>query len=417
MGILSYFSGIFGSRGRGLTNPDQGYQATGPIVSSNPAGVPFGDSRAMEIPAVWQGVNLLSGVIASLPLEVRQRDAEGNSTEATDYFLEDLLRFEPNPLMTAFDFRRALVVQRILYGNAYCQIIRNPKGVPLMLWPLAPDRVSMERLPDNSLVYRYSSDKGIAILAQESVLHVKGSSLDGIAGMSLLDYGRASLGLTVAAENMAGNFYRKGGRPSGVLMLDKLLTPEQRAAIRENFADLADGGEAGGLYVLESSMKYQAISVSPEDSQLLETRSFQIEEIARLLGIPPVLLMSSTNSTSWGSGIEQQILAFFTFSVEPTLKAFEAAFNRWLVPSKDRRQYYVEHNPEGLLRMDSAAKASFLSSMTQNGLMSRNEGRDKLNLNRSTDQGADELTAQVNLAPLAKLGSAIATVSDQAPPA
>jgi phage portal protein, HK97 family len=389
----------------GLWNPDKGIQRAGPPMGMNTAsGVEVSDSRAMQISTVFSCIRLLAEVCAAMPLPVYKRLGDGTREEAGDHWLAKLLR-EPNPIMTGNQLREAVVASIAGWGNAYLEINRNADGRPVELWPLNPGGMQVTRTTPYTVAYKYTRQGDqIVEFPNAKVLHIRGFGADGFVGVSPLAMARESLGLAVAADQYAASFYANGGRPSGTMSIDKLLQPNQREQIREQFGAMAGAGPGAGarLWLLEAGMKYDAISIAPEDAQLLQTRQLQVSEIARYFRVPLFLLMEMEKSTSWGTGLEQQNLAFLTYTLAPYLTRIERSIGRWLLTDAERQEYYCEHNVEGLLRADSKARAEFLASMVQNGLMTRNEARGKENLSRA--KGADDLTAQTNLAPLVLLG-------------
>lgn len=387
----------------GLYNPEKGKLTSAPVHLGNSAGAVVTDARAMQIAAVWSCIRLISETCASLPREVYRRKKSGTREKATDHWLSALIH-EPNPMMTSQEYWEVVFMHIASWGNSYNlrDNIRYGERVKY-LWPLRPEAMCVERDGFRALRYQYTmaGSGEVKDLAQPDVLHVKGFGSDGVIGLAPLAMARQALGLAVSADDYAGSFFANGGKPSGVLMIDKTLTKEQRQQVRKQFSPMAEGG-ANKLWVLEAASKYQPISIPPEDAQMLQTRQFQIAEIARFFRVPLFLLMEMEKSTSWGSGLEQQNIAFLTYTLRPYLTRVENSINRWLLTDAERDQYFVEHNVEGLLRADSKARAEFYSTMVQNGLMKRNEVRDKENL--PPVEGGDQLTAQTNLAPLDKLG-------------
>jgi HK97 family phage portal protein len=317
----------------------------------------------------------------------------------TDHYLHELLRLSPNAMMTPLEFREALTLQLVLWGNGYAFVERSAAGRPLSLTPLAPDRMKVVR-SDGGLTYHYSTDKGTHVYAQQSILHLKGFSTDGVVGLSPIGYAAHTLGLTVAADRYASKAFSSGGRPAGVLTVDKFLTPDQRDQLRTIYTHIA-AEESTGTWVLEGGTQYQAIGISPDDMQLLASRAFQLAEIARIFRVPSFLINDTERSTSWGTGIESLQLGWLQFGLRPYLTRWESTIADSLLDRAGRKRYFVEHNIEGLLRADSASRAAFYSAAAQNGWMSRAEIRAKENL--PYVEGSDELTVQVNLAPLDQL--------------
>ena len=417
------FNGVGAWFGR-LLNPVVGLQQTGGTFGTMPqndSGVPFNDTRAMQIAAVWSCVRLLSEATATLPLPLYQREANGGRIRATNHPAYALMADAPNPYMTALEFREAMTAQLALYGNAYAHIVRNGAGTPFALFPLRADRMEVLRLPDGSVTYVYNVDVQSTwvdaagqymsnnivnaqkvVLASETVFHIKGFGTDGYVGYSPLAFAANTLGLTVASERYASKFFASGGKPSGVLMLDRVLTKQQRADIRASFAGMAQA-ELGSMWVLEASMKYQPISIAPGEAQLLDSRHFSVIEIARYFRVPPHLIFDMERSTTWGAGLEQQNMAFLQYSLMPYLKRWELACDKYLLPENDRQTYYFEHLIDSLMRADSAGRADLFTKYANNGIMTRNEIRRAENLEAL--EGGDTLTVLSNLVPLEKVGT------------
>jgi len=401
---MNLFSQVWKYFGGSLGGPDRGTLRDAPISRASDTGEVVAEDRALQLTPVWAALRILSGIVASLPIQVQVKRGD-NWEEDQSHYLLDALEYEPNPIMTGFDMRRALAFQLPFYGNAYAQIVRDGKGRAKNIYPLRPAQMDLKRIDDDTLIYEYKLNGRTAILAHENVLHVRGMSLDGTIGLNTAAYAAQAVGTATAAERHAAKFFKNRGRPSGVLMLDKALNPEQRKKIRESYSGLVDGGEdnENGLWVLESFAKYEPITASPLDTQLLESRAFHVAEFARMFGVPSILLMDQDKSTSWGSGVEQQILAFSTFTIEPNaLKPFQSAFERWLLPPSERRTTRIRFDVEELLRMDAAAKAQFLRELVGNGIIDRNEARELIGYNPRPD--ANGLTAQSQYVPVSQLG-------------
>lgn len=384
----------------GLWNPDKGHQYDRPFSGPISSNLSVPDERAMQVSAVFSCIRIIAETCASLPLCVYKRTKDGRE-EVDDHWLSQLLH-EPNEMMTGQEYREALVSAIAGWGNGYTEVVRNSNARPVELWPLRPEGMEVEKTDRFSVAYKYrptGDAKTVVPFKRDDLMHVKGFGTDGVVGLAPLGMAREALGLSVSAEDYAGSFYANGGKPSGVLMLDRILTPDQRSKINKEFGGIASSTARDGnrLWVLEAAMKYQSISIAPEDAQMILTRQFQIGEIARFFRVPLFLLMEMEKSTSWGSGLEQQNLAFLAYTLRPYLTRIEHSINRWLLTKDERKTYYVEHNVEGLLRADSTARASFLSTMVQNGLMTRNEARAKENL--PPMPGGDDLTVQMNLTP------------------
>jgi len=399
MSWWSVFSGVF--RGGALQNPDQGTQMSGPLSGRSDADVTVTDERAMMVSTVFACVRLLVQTGATLPLGFYTRTAEGREELEKNHYLCQLLKYKPNNLMTAKEFRQALWTQRVLWGNGYAKIKWIGKR-PVSVMPLKPEFMTVER-GNEGLVYNYSTQDGIRTYQQKDIFHLKGFSSDGIMGLSALGYARQSLGLSVSADRSAAKSIN--GKASAVLELDGFPNAEQKADLRKMYGAGNKTSEYlsdGGLMIVPGGMKYRGVSMNPDDLQLLESRQFQVPEICRFFGVPAVMIDGNAGATAaWPASYEQQVLSFLTFTLKPYLEEWEDKVPASLLTGDDRQTIFAEHNVEGLLRTDSAGRAAFLSQMVQNGLMTRNEGRKKENL--PPMEGADELTVQVNMTSLEDL--------------
>jgi len=394
-----YVSALLGWFGWGGALGDKGGRQTGAPAGSLVEGTtPLHTDGALQISAVWACVDLLSRTIASLPLFVYE-DRSGKRTLARESSLWGLLHDSPNARMTPMEFWVAMIMNLLLRGNAYARLDRNSAGEVISMWPMAADQITVEVLPDGSLAYIYAYESDRLVYSEQNILHLKGMG-NGTIGLSTLDYMRATTSEMANAQTAANNLFSSGGKPTGVLMIDGVLNADQRAAIKERFAGMASGSSSR-LYVLEASMKYQQLSLTPEDAQLLETRHYGVEEIGRWFGVPAVLI-NHANTTTWGSGIEQIIEGFFKFTLRPALVGFEQAMRKRVMTPSQRSRYSVEWNFDGLLRANIKDRMEVYAKAVQNGLKTRNECR-QLENDPPID-GGDELTAQVSLAPLSMLG-------------
>lgn len=353
---------------------------------------------ALEIATVWACVRLLSETIATLPLMLYRTDDTGGRTVAADHALYSLLHDEPNADLTAVEFWEGVVLSLCLPGNAYARKERMGRRL-VALTPLAADRVAVRRRDDGRREYVHSDRDGRQVYDEDDIFHVRGFGSAGDVGLSPIAYARQSLGAAMAADEHAAALFANGVQPSGVLTIDQVLDADQRREVRENIvAPMAGSGNAGSLFVLEAGMKFQAISMTPEDAQFLQTRSFHVEEICRWFRVPPFMVGHTEKTTSWGTGLEQQMIGFLTFGLRPYLSRIEQAIKRSLIVPEERRRLTPEFKVEGLLRADSKARADFYATMVQNGIMDRNEVRRLENL--PPRPGADALTVQSQNVPL-----------------
>lgn len=399
MAILSSMLGWFGWGGVALGDRG-GLQTNAPISSVVTGAEVMGPDSALQLDTVWACVDRRASTVASLPLFVYERRPDGQKDLARASRLYAMLHDSPNARMTPTDFWRALLLNYDLRGNAYARIDRNEQtGEALALWPMAADQVQSTVLDDGSMVYAYRIDNDVAVLAEANVLHLRNLG-NGTVGMDKLSFMRSGINEAANQVRSASNVWGNGGKPTGILMIDNVLKPEQRTALLNRFAGMAAGNTAR-LYLLEAAMKYQQISITPEDQQLLESRQFNVEQICRWYDVPPVLVHHA-NVTTWGSGIEQIVDGFYKLSIRPLLVTIEQAITKRVLTSAQRARMSVEFSLDALLRGNAQDRATLYSTGLQNGWMTRNEVRQLENL--PPMDGANELTAQTNLVPVRMLG-------------
>ncbi|RVT80212.1 phage portal protein [Agrobacterium sp. CNPSo 2736] len=345
------------------------------------AGEPVTDSSVLSISSAWACINLLSGTIASLPLMVYRRDAKGVREVYRDHPLYRLLHDSPNYDQTAVDFWEFMAASIEMRGNAYARIERNSRGIASLM-PVNPALMGVRRLQNGSIEYRWSQDGRYFVETDKTILHIRGFGGNPLGGMSTLHYGRHTFSLARAVDKSASSTFKNGMRPSGVLTFEKWLTPEQRELAEEKLASkFQTTADTGKPMILEGGTKWEQLTLAPEDAQMLESRSFSVEEVCRFFGVPPFMIGHTEKTTSWGSGIEQQTLGFQKFTLRRRLKRIEQAIEKQLLTAADRAAgVSVEFNLEGLLRADSAGRARFYQQMTQIGAMTINEVRDLENL-------------------------------------
>lgn len=383
----------------GALSENSGAQTTGPSSSLVRGTTPVSTDGALQLSTVWACVGLLANIVASLPLFVYTRTTSGQRELARGTLLWQLLHDSPNSRMTPMEFWTALMLNLLLRNNAYARIERNASGDPIALWPMPSDQVEVTMLKDGALFYAYRIGAEVWILDASNVLHIKGMG-NGTMGLDRLDYMRATTAEAGNAAHAANYVFSNGGKPTGILMIDRVIKPDQREALRRNFSELIEGNSSR-LMVLEADMKYQTVSLSPQDQQLLETRRFTVEELCRWYGVPPVLVGHS-NVTTWGSGVAEIIDGFHKLIVRPALVNIEQALTKRVLSPAQRARYSVEFSFDALLRASLKDRMEIYAKAVQNGIKTRNECRQLEN--DPPVKGADELTAQTNLAPLHLLG-------------
>ena len=364
------------------------------------------ETSALAVSAVWACANLISGTISSLPFQVFRRNMAGYNEPDPAHPLYRVLHDSPNYDQTALDFWDFVNLSLELRGNAYADIKRNREGQVIALRPVRPDLMSVRRTVAGPLRYTWTEDGRYYDRGEADVLHIRGPGGDPLTGMSTLTVGRQVFSAAMAAERAAAGMFRNGMRPSGIVKFKEWLSPERRALVDERFGAKYLGAiNAGRPVILEGETEFQSLSISPEDAQMLETRAFSVEEICRFFGVPPVMIGHTSKTTSWPTGVEQQVLMFQKFTLRRRLKRIEQAVAMQLLTPEERAQgVSVEFNLEGLLRGDSAARASFYRTMTQIGGMTINEVRRLENL--PPVAGGDTPRMQMQNVPIAEATNA-----------
>lgn len=404
---MGIFSGLFRTRD-GPKNATSG-SAYSFFMGSSAAGKSVNERSAMQMTAVYACVRILSESIAGLPLHMYQYEEDGSKKKAVEHPLYHLLHDEPNPEMTSFVFRETLMSHLLLWGNAYAQIIRNGKGDIIGLYPLMPNRMKVERDTKGQLYYEYQTMKedaptmkgAVYQLNPSEVLHVPGLGFDGLVGYSPIAMAKNAIGLAIAAEEYGSKFYANGAAPSGVLEHPNVL--KDPAKVRDSW-NAAFGGSSNAhrVAVLEEGMKYTPISISPNEAQFLETRKFQINEIARIFRVPPHMVGDLEKSSF--SNIEQQSLEFVKYTLNPWVCRWEQALQRALLDDDEKGKYFFRFNVEGLLRGDYQSRMNGYATARQNGWMSANDIRELENLDRiPAELGGDLYLVNGNMLPLSQV--------------
>lgn len=333
------------------------------------AGTAVSEERSLGVMAVWRSVNLLAGTSAGLPLHAYKEDGNARVRVGAESQSARLLA-EPHPDMTPFEFWETVYAHLLLWGNAYLRKVRNRLGQVQELWIVHPGRVRAGRATDGDKIYQL--DGGERAWTDYEVLHIPGFGYDGVSGCSPIRLAREGLGLAMAAEEFGARFFGSGSLMSGILQTEQRLDKTQADQLKQQWKAKVSGlGNAHDVAVLDSGAKFQQMSIPPGDAQFLESRQFQVTEVARMFGIPPHMLMQTEKSTSWGTGIEQQGIAFVTYTLRPWLTRVEQRVTKLLQPGSVYARYVVE----GLMRGDSKAEAAYVTALWNIGGLSTNEIR------------------------------------------
>ena len=406
---MGIFSGLFKSRDK-PTNRTAGSVYTF-YMGGTTSGKNVTERSAMQMTAVYSCVRILSEAVAGLPLHLYRYTEDGGKEKAIYHPLYRLLHDEPNPEMSSFVFRETLMTHLLLWGNAYAQIIRNGKNEVVALYPLMPNKMSVDRDENGHLYYTYYRGPDEAIKNEEyavklrpsDVLHIPGLGFDGLVGYSPIAMAKNAIGMAIACEEYGAKFFANGAAPGGVLEHPGTIKDPQR--VRESWQSTFGGsGNANKIAVLEEGMKYTPISISPEQAQFLETRKFQINEIARIFRVPPHMIGDLEKSSF--SNIEQQSLEFVKYTLDPWVIRWEQSIQRALLSQDEKVRYFAKFNLEGLLRGDYQSRMNGYAIGRQNGWMSANDIRELENLDLIPDEdGGNLYLINGNMLPLKDAGA------------
>lgn len=378
--------------GRGGDTISTGSQ--NPLPASRTTNVTF--DQAMSVSACWASTRLLTETVAAMPIQCFTKDAETNvKSIKTDYDLWRLINYRPNRYQTRTEFIEQVMLNLVAWGNSYVVIERSSRRI-ISLLPLPASQMEVDLLSNGDKVYKYTTaDGSIKIYAESSIWHIKLFG-NGIIGMSPLGYASNTIGAAIDQSNRMGELSANGGKTNGVLTVDQALKPDQKEAIKKSFAGLQSGNQAE-LFVLEAGFNYQQTSLSPTDMQLLESRRFSIEDIARFYGVPSVLINDTASGTTWGSGIEQINMGFYKLNLKPYLERIESSIKRHLMPSGDWDKIDIEFNFDSLLRADKSTRLDAQAKAVNAGLLKPNEGRAEEGL--PSAEGGDKIYLNGSLVP------------------
>ena len=405
MGLIS---GLFRSRDKPKNaTAGSGYSF---FFGGSSAGKSVNERSALQMTAVYSCVRILAEAVAGLPFHLYRYTKDGGKEKAIDHSLYRLLHDEPNPEMTSFIFRETLMTHLLMYGNAYAQILRNGKGEVIALYPLMPNRMTVDRDQSGQLYYTYtrSSDeantmKGTTVtLRPTDVLHIPGLGFDGLVGYSPIAMAKNAIGLAIATEEYGAKFFANGAAPGGVLEHPGVIKDPDKLKASWNAA-YQGSGNSHRIAVLEEGMKYQPIGISPEQAQFLETRKFQINEIARIFRVPPHMVGDLEKSSF--SNIEQQSLEFVKYTLDPWIIRWEQSVNRALLLPAEKDALFAKFNVDGLLRGDYASRMQGYATGIQNGFMSPNDVRTLENMDKIPDElGGNRYLCNGNMVDIGSAG-------------
>ena len=361
---------------------------------STHAGQTVSEENALCSSAVYACTRIISSTFAGLPCNVYQELPAGGKSIAREHELFELLHYRPNPWMTSFDFREAMMVHYCLWGNAYAAIIRSPDKRVIALYPMLPRCVEVE-VGTGRVFYKYTPDNGSEpqVLGDDEVLHIHNMGLDGYRGLSPIVLARQSLGIGLAAEAYAGRFFGNSTVMGGYFEHPGQLSAEAQKRLIEAQERRHRGDGQHLVGVLEEGMKFKEVGLAPEAAQLLATRQFQLTDIARVYGVPPHKIGDLTRSTN--NNIEHQAIEFVQDAILPPVCRWEQSIKAKFFMGTP---YYVKFRLDGLLRGDYASRTKGHSTMLLAGAMTPNEVRELEDLNPMP--GGDVLRTQMQMVPL-----------------
>ena len=383
MGLFTFFDRFRGSGSSNASGGDRspwGDFSFESISARTSSGMRVSPDSALRLAAVYACVRILAETIASLPLVVYQRRPDGGKDRVMDHWLYRLVAKRPNRFQNPFEWREMLQGHLALRGNAFNQIITNPRGEIIELMPIHPDRVKIELLPSGEYRYRISDRSGTeVILPRGEVWHLRGLSSDGLMGMSPIELARENLGTALAAQGYGARFFANDAKPTGgwIEFPGSFKDSEAKKVFRESYQQAQSGSNRGKVLVLENGMKFHEVGVTNKDAQFLELRKFQITDVARLFRVPPHMIADLDRATF--SNIEQQSLEFVMHTMTPWAERWEASIQSELLLESDDIE--IEFDFANLMRGDASSRSSYYQSGIQNGWLTRNEARIAENLN------------------------------------
>lgn len=379
--------------------------------SENASGEVVTAHRAMQLSAVWRAVRLTAETVASLPRNCYVDDGSGPVLQRGGE-TDQLIRVSPNAEQSPMEFWEQMIGCMELVGEGAARKHWNVNRTRVVaLTVLDPTRLrDVDNAARTDWQWEYHDERGRKLeLSREDVLHLPGFSLGGRRGFSTISYGVQTMGLAIAAEKTAGRLFRSGLRNSGFLNAGQVLNEDDRNKLEKIMRDYMGAANAGGMMILEGGMTFTPMNMSAQDAELLLTRKFQIEEIGRWFGMPPILLGHAVDGqTMWGSGVDSIIQSWMTLGLSQRLRRVQEAIQKRLMSAEERaRGLYCRFNADALLAVNSTARIGFITQAVQNSILTPDEGRALLE--RGSMPGGDRLLAQVNLVPLDRLGDTSAS--------
>lgn len=358
------------------------------------------EETAMTYSAFWNAITLIAGPLGSLPLNLMQKVGR-NRNVVSNSDLHRVLHTQYNPYMTAMAGRECLALHILTWGNGYAEKVKNGYGEVIELWPIPPNRVTSIDMVDDKLIYTISvPGEGNKYLTRDQILHVPGLGFDGFIGYSVVAMAKKTIGLGMALETFGSKFFSQGINPGAVIRHPNKVKDikAMREALSIAYAGL---GKSHRLMLLEEGMEFDKVGIPPEDSQFIESRQFQITDMARWTNLPVHKLKEMSKSSF--NNIYAENASYVIDSLLPWFRRFEQNYDIQLIKKRDQKNgMYFKHNFEGLLRGSPKERAEFYSALIKNGMMTPNEGREKEDMNPSDDPLMDEFWMPTGLIPVSK---------------
>jgi HK97 family phage portal protein len=388
---MTYLQRLFGQTSS-LSPEEERFWTESYALRTN-SGIRVTADSALKISAAWACCRLISETVAMLPHIVYKRLGNGGKERATSHPLYSILHDQPNQRQTSFEFTDMMQMHALLRGSGIAKIKSGPRGPVDRLIPIHPDRViATEEIDEDRLRYKIVEKDGtINTYLDDEIFNLRGLSLDGVTSVSVISYARESMGLTLAAERFGAKLFNNYSRPGGFLKHPGHLSTEAQNRLREQTEEMTGGENLHRMGVLEEGMDWVPVTFTPEDSQMLQTREFQAEDVCRWFRVPPHMVGLTSKATSWGSGIEELSRGFVTYVLMPWLVRWQQLISKDLIIASE--SYFVEFLTEALLRGDIQKRYSAYAVGRNGGWLSTNEIRKAENMNPIEGGDDDYLTA------------------------
>lgn len=371
------------------------------------SGASITPESSLRISGWYACVRIISSAVAKTPLITYARLESGGKERAVAHPVYSILHDQPNPFMSPMEWRKAAQSHVLNWGNAFALIERNGGGDVVALWPMHPSRVRLQVVrPQNRIWYYYATETGgEQQLPMENVLHIRGLSSDGILGYSPVDLQREALGLAKIEEEYRARFFKNDAKPGAIVEYPGAMSDSAYARFKEDWANTYAGlGNKFKIGFLEQGLKWHDVGMPPDVAQFIEGRKFQLEELARITGVPLVLLQSTEKSTSWGTGVAEILRAFLENCLLDWFIEWEQRVRIALFNPKERGKYFVEHELKNYLRGDPKGEAEVLQIMRRNGAINVDEWRSIVNMNPLPGGLGKKYIIEGNMTTLDKVG-------------